>query len=329
MRTHVPVLIAEVLNIFQPKSANILLDATVGQGGHAKSYLEASAPLGKVIGIDADRKVLETAREHLAQFGERVILVNNNFANLKDSVLGGGILSPDMSGESQLVNEGSRDSIPPLFNHILFDLGVGSHQLGDTERGFTFASEGGLSMMYGNNVLPPSQIAALNMLERRLGRLPDVADIIAYLTAEDIAEIIHIFGEERYSRRIGRAIKKAPVKPSTGLALAEIITNAIPGSRSHGRINSATRSFQALRIAVNRELEALARALPQAVDLLAPGGVMIVISFHSLEDRIVKHFFRSEKKLQILTKKPWQAKDDEKSRNPGSRSAKLRAASKV
>ncbi len=307
------------MNVFSPTPASHLLDATVGHGGHTRAYLEGTSADSTAVGLDADREALKMAAENLAEFGNRVQLVCANFANMKDSLLGGGILPHPPTGGS-----------PPLFHHILFDLGIGSHQLADPNRGFSFASGAELGMAYGElAALPPAKVAALNALQNHRGYLPDVSDILSGLTAADLAEVIRFYGEERYAERIARALKQSlPI--SSAKELAHLITDAVPGSYEHGRIHPATRTFQALRIATNRELEALEVALPQALDLLLPQGVLAVISFHSLEDRIVKNFVRQHKDaLEILTKKPTRAGQAEIQRNPRSRSAKLRAARKT
>lgn len=314
------------MHLLQPKPGDVLLDATVGQGGHAQAYLDATAPDGKVVGLDADAQALTQAKENLAKVGERVQFLNQNFASLTHSINSG-------STPSQV--EGLKDSltgggiVPSRFSHILFDLGLGSHQLADKSRGFSFASHGPLVMAYGElKQLPLSQLQPLNWLEKKLGYPPDAADIIQFLSEGELSELIRHYGEERYASRIARALKRTPPLTSAQ-ALAQVIAGAVPATYEHGRINSATRTFQALRLAVNRELEALQAALPQAVALLHPGGVLAVISFHSLEDRIVKNFFRDHKDaLEILTIKPITATDEEISRNPRSRSAKLRAVRK-
>lgn len=185
-------------------------------------------------------------------------------------------------------------------------------------------------MAYGAlSKLPASQLQSLNWLESKLGVLPDVADVITHLSEEELSDLIRVYGEERYAGRIARALKRALPAAWRAKTLAQVIVDAVPARYEHGRIHPATRTFQALRLAVNRELEALSAALPQAVELLAPAGVLAVISFHSLEDRIVKNFFRDRKSmLETLTKKPITATAEEISQNPRSRSAKLRAATK-
>lgn len=329
---HIPVMVTEGLNIFKAQSGDSLLDATIGLGGHAAAYLEATAPTGRVIGLEADAAAALVATERLASYGQRVTVLRGNFAHLKDSLIGGGIVQ--------------NSEAPPLFTHILFDLGVGSHQLSDPQRGFSFQSNGPLTMRYGSEtILPPSALPALNHLEHRLGRLPDVADLVRFLSADELSAIIRTYGEERYARPIAQAIT-AEARPTTTAALSQRIRSAVPASYERGRIHPATRTFQALRMAVNRELEALTAALPQAWEVLKPQGILTVISFHSLEDRLVKHFMRDAARgcicppefpqcvcgrtpqATIITKHPLRATANEQARNPRARSAKLRAIRK-
>lgn len=201
-------------------------------------------------------------------------------------------------------------------------------------------------MRYGGGTLPPANFTSLNRLAERLGHTPDADEIIAGLSAEELADVIYEYGEERYSRRIAAAIKEQPLATTSG-ALAERIATAVPAQYERGRIHPATRTFQALRLAVNRELEALEAALPLALQLVAPQGKIAVISFHSLEDRIVKYFFRDQArscvcppeqpectceakpKVKLLTKKAVRASENEIARNPRARSAKLRVAQKL
>jgi 16S rRNA (cytosine1402-N4)-methyltransferase len=311
---HTPVLVEEVLAHFQPKNGDYLLDATLGTGGHTKAFLDATSPDGKVVGFDADSDAIEQAQKQLSDYGSRVTYINSNFGNLKNSLVGGGIVQN-----------------PPMFSHILFDLGLGSHQLADPKRGFSLQSQSSLNMSFGNlDNLPDSQFDFINKLTRRLNRYPEVTDLIEYLYEDQLADVIYIYGEERYSRRIAKAIKQSSEPISTPDALAELIAEKAPRGRS--RIHPATRTFQALRLAVNRELEVLSFALPQALDLLKDNGYIAVISFHSLEDRIVKHYFRDQAKtgrLEVLTKKPLRASEEEIKENPRSRSAKLRVAKRT
>jgi 16S rRNA (cytosine1402-N4)-methyltransferase len=310
MPGHIPVLATEIIAQFAPKNGDRLLDATLGLGGHTKAFLEA-AENTTVVGFDADAEALAVAKQNLKEFGERVTFVHQNFGTLKDSSVGGGILR----------EEG--------FSHVLFDLGVGSHQLDDAVRAFSFSSTGPLSMQFGMTAgLPPAQVQGLNYLEQRLGHPPDVAEIIQKLHEDELADVLYRYGDERYSRLIARALKQSPL-PATGKQLAERIADAVPNRYMHGRIHPATRTFQALRMAANRELEVLEAALPQAADLLKSGGMLGVISFHSGEDRIVKRFIKSATTIKAVTKKPIVATPEECAKNPRARSAKLRLARKT
>jgi 16S rRNA (cytosine1402-N4)-methyltransferase len=295
---HVPVLLAEVLAGLAPRSGGRYLDGTLGGGGHAAAVLEASAPDGRLLGIDADPAALAAAGARLAIFGDRVRLAHGNFRDL-----------------SRLAREHGFAAIDGL----LLDLGISSHQLDTPERGFSFAADAPLDMRLD----PTSGDTA--------------ADLVNEMPEGELADLIYRYGEERGSRRIARLIAEARRKrplETTG-ELADLVTRALGGR--HGKIHPATRTFQALRIAVNRELESLEAALPQAVELLAPGGRLAVIAFHSLEDRIVKLFFRAESgyggqgqlRLQIITKKPIEAAEQEARANPRSRSAKLRIAERI
>lgn len=301
---HVPVLFDEVLEWMAPIPAGRYIDSTVGAGGHAWGILEASSPDGRLLGLDADPKALEVARARLAGFGDRVLLIHANFDTLETFAPAHGFDAVD---------------------GILLDLGLSSMQLADATRGFSFQEEGPLDMRFD-----PRQTRT-------------AADLVNTLPADELADILWRYGEERYARRIARAIvAQRPIH--TTQELVAIIEHAIPG---RGRIHPATRTFQALRIATNDELGALERALPQAVSLLKPGGRLLVISFHSLEDRIVKQFFREterdcicppelpacvcdhEATLKVLTRKPIAPSAEEIERNPRSRSAKLRVAARL
>lgn len=316
MILHVPVLVREVITLLDPKPNDVLLDATLGHGGHAKAFLDAAGNGSKVIGIDADSTALEVAKKSLASYGDRVTYIHGNFYEL------------------------------PKFRvqAILFDLGIGSHQIADDNRGFSFASTGELSMKYGEHAtLPASSLAAINDLTKKLQRYPDAADIVNNLPAASLAELVRLYGEERYAYKVANAITQD--RPfGNAHELSQAITRALPAFYEKGRIHAATRTFQALRLAVNRELEVLAHTLPLAGDLLVPGGKIAVISFHSLEDRIVKRYLKSEAqgcicppsqivcvcnhkpRLEILTRRPIVATSEEKATNSRSRSAKLRAA---
>jgi 16S rRNA (cytosine1402-N4)-methyltransferase len=312
--THTPVLLDEVIEALQPAAGKCYLDATLGGGGHAAALLRRSQPGGMLLGIDADPAALEAA-------AARFTALSDDAIPPASYVLQHGH-SGDMATLAQ--NRGFRQ-----VDGILLDLGVSSFQLDAAERGFSFGADGPLDMR-----LDPTQG-------------PTAAELLEGMTEQEIADMIYQYGEERYSRRIARAIvehrRKQPIE-TTG-ALADLVRRAIPHPRGRGRgsggIHPATRTFQALRIAVNRELEHLEMALPQAVSLLRAGGRLAIISFHSLEDRMVKQFFRAESgyggseapeqppRLRIVTKKPVQPGAEERQANPRSRSAKLRVAERI
>ncbi|HEU67747.1 MAG TPA: 16S rRNA (cytosine(1402)-N(4))-methyltransferase RsmH [Candidatus Acetothermia bacterium] len=280
---HEPVLVAEVRGFLDPRPGRLIVDATVGTGGHAAALLRHGA---SVVGIDRDPHALTIAQDRLAAFGERVQLIHGNFRDLPALL--------------------SRLGARPV-DGVLFDLGASSLQLGSPERGFSFSADGPLDMRMD----PRSPTAA--------------ADLVNHLAETDLARLLWEYGEERYARRIARAIVRARPLHSTA-ELAVLVARAYP--RGRHRIHPATRTFQALRIAVNDELGALREALPAARALLAPGGTLCVISFHSLEDRIVKRFLRREGlagRLEVLAKKPIVPREEEIARNPRARSAKLRA----
>jgi len=290
---HIPVLCSEVLALLQPKPAGRYLDATVGLGGHAEAILRASEPDGTLLGIDRDLEALDRAQAQLAGFGARLSLQHGRFEAL----------------------EALARKLGP-FDGILFDLGTSSLQLDMPERGFSFTRGGPLDM---------------RMDRQQLGT---AADLVMALTEQELADLIYRWGEERWARRIARAVVQArqrePIRTTTDLA--EIVARTIPRRLWPRHIHPATRTFQALRIAVNEEQSGLDASLAAAVDLLAPGGRVVVISFHSLEDRIVKQTYRSLEaagRVRILTKRPLTASEAEVQENPRARSAKLRAAERV
>jgi len=319
MIEHIPVLVREVLALIDPKPGDVLLDATLGHGGHAKAFLDAAGEGAKLIGIEADEKALAVAKETLAEYGEAVTYHHGNFYNLPDVQV----------------------------NAVLFDLGIGSHQIADTQKGFSFSSEGPLAMRYGEEgTLPKSKLPAINELTQKLNHYPDAHELLDLLSPMALADMVRVYGEERYAGVVGNAIAEG--RPfASAKQLASAIEKSVPKSYEKGRIHPATRTFQALRIAVNRELEVLEAALPKAVGKLLPGGVIAVISFHSLEDRIVKRYFKQASRdcvcppeqaictcdhkqaLEILTKRPITATEDELKENPRSRSAKLRAGKRI
>ena len=289
MSAHVPVLQEEVLALLRPRPGGHYLDATVGLGGHAEAILRASVPTGSVLGFDRDAEALALAGQRLAAFGERLVLRHGRYEALAELL---GSAGP--------------------FDGVLFDLGVSSLQLDAADRGFSFTQSGPLDMR----------------MDRGTGAT--AAELLDRLSERELADLIFEWGEERWSRRIARAIVAARQERSlaTTTDLAAVVARSIPRRLWPRHIHPATRTFQAIRIAVNRELVGLGPALEDATRLLAPGGRAVVISFHSLEDRIVKQAWRrleAEGSVHVLTKRPVTAGSAELSANPRSRSAKLRA----
>jgi 16S rRNA (cytosine1402-N4)-methyltransferase len=305
---HLPVLYDEVLALLQPQRGGRYIDGTVGAGGHAAGILVGSAPDGRLLGFDRDPQAIAVARERLSPFGDRAELVNASYATM-------GEVAPAMGF-------GAVDG-------ILLDLGLSSRQLADAERGFSFLVEGPLDMRF----------------DSREGE--SAADLINNLSAEELADIFWRYGEERRSRRIARLIvTHRPL--TTTRELAELIASDIKRpSGPAGRRHPATQVFQALRIAVNDELATVERGLTAALGLLKPGGRLAVISFHSLEDRLVKNRFRDQSRtcvcppqqpvctcggraeLELLTRKAVKASEQETELNPRSRSARLRVVARV
>ncbi len=306
---HEPVLLPEIITALRCQPDAVYIDGTVGAGGHAAAILTDSAPDGQLFALDQDDMALAIAQSQLAKFGQRVTLWQANF--------------------DQLAQIAQRHHLP-LVDGILLDLGVSSMQIEQPERGFSFQADGFLDMRMD---LTAGQTAA---------------DLVNHLSEIELAALIYRYGEERQSRRIAKAIVKSRPIFRT-VSLAEVVTKAkVPSTQSnHRKIHPATQTFQALRIAVNDELGALERVLPQTLKLLKSGGRLAIISFHSLEDRIVKRFFQQESKdcicsseqpictcshqatIQIITKKPITASSAEITKNPRSRSAKLRVIERV
>jgi len=307
--THTPVLLAETIAALQPVPNGRYIDATIGGGGHAEKVLELSGPEGMVLGFDADPIALQAAGQRLRPFGRRVMLEQTYFDHL---------------------GERCRQRHFEDAHGILFDLGVSSPQLDTPGRGFSFQQDAALDMRLG----PDAPQTA--------------AQLVNTLPAEELRRIFYAFGEERYARQVAQRIdaerQRSPIESTA--QLAAIVARAKPGSQRE-RIHPATRVFQALRIAVNDELGRLQRALPQALSVVQGGGRLVLISFHSLEDRIVKRFLRHEAaecvcpaglpvcvcqhqpSLRILTPRPLVASRDEALANPRARSAKLRAAERI
>ncbi len=290
--THIPVLLEETIKALNVQPGGRYIDCTIGPGGHAAAILEHSSPGGQLLGIDADPKAIKIARARLEAYSGSVLLVNQNFAELRTIC--------------------TRYGFFPVHG-ILFDLGLSSVQLENNNRGFSFQHDAFLDM----RLSPRQEITA--------------AIIINSSPERQLAHLIRTYGEERYSQQIARHIvRQRPI--TTSLQLAQTIERAVGGRR--GRIHPATKTFQALRVAVNQELEHLQSALRQATDLLGFGGRLAVISYHSLEDRIVKNFMRQEASgeeacLRLINKKVITPSLAEVQFNPRSRSAKLRAAERI
>ena len=301
---HIPVLYQEIIHALQPKSPGCYIDGTIGAGGHARGILEACTPDGRLLGFDLDSQALALARETLAPYGTRVVLMQASYFSIPESM-------------QQLGWE--------AVDGIVIDLGVSSMQLDTPERGFSFQVDAPLDMRFNRD----TGLSA--------------AQLINTTPEDELADLLFKYGEEPRARRIAKMIVQArPVR--TTLQLAELAKKAYPG---HSRVHPATRIFQAIRIAVNDELTVLEQALPRAMQALRPGGRLAVISFHSLEDRIVKDFFRRESKdwinppyekiyeverhatLKEISRKPITPGADEIRTNPRARSAKLRVAERL
>jgi 16S rRNA (cytosine1402-N4)-methyltransferase len=283
---HVPVLSQQVIEWLRPSAGQTFVDGTLGGGGHARLLAQAVQPGGLVIGLDRDPAAVERAADELRDLPVR--LLHANYSDV-----------PEVLKESNVSQ----------VDGILLDLGLSSDQLADKERGFSFQSDGLLDLRFD----PTRGVPAWQLVER--------------LSAEHLADLIFEYGEERYSRRIARRIVEVRRSASIEAAadLARVVRESVPRSRDE-RIDPATRTFQALRIAVNEELKWLEVALRRLPDCLRPGGRLAVISFHSLEDRRVKESFRDDVRLTVNTRRPIRATEQEIAENPRSRSAKLRVA---
>ncbi len=283
---HVPVLLAETLELLAVKPGGLWVDGTVGLGGHAEAVLRASAPDGRLLGLDRDGETLERAKKRLAAFGGRARLEPGDHREI-----------PQRLGEERA-------------DGILLDLGISSAQLDDPERGFSFQAEGPLDMR----------------MDRSRGET--AADLVNRMRERDLADLIYAYGEEPASRRIARAIVEARARQpiATTTELADVVRRAAGRSRRPG-LHPATRTFQALRIRVNGELDGLGEALERAASCLRPGGRLVVIAFHSLEDRAAKEAFRAlaARGFRPLTRKPVRPGEAEVRVNPRARSARLRA----
>jgi 16S rRNA (cytosine1402-N4)-methyltransferase len=296
-KLHVPVMLQEVLDYLKLAPGQTIVDATLGTGGHSLEILKRITPGGRLIGIDRDENSLAVCRQRLAEFKENTEFVHANFADLDQVVSGLGIKSID---------------------GIVFDLGISSYQLLDPQRGFSFQEEGPLDMRLDKD----SYICAY--------------DLVNNLNENEISQMLWNFGQERWHNRIARLLvqerRNEPI--ATTKQLANLVMRAIPYRyrRSYYRIHPATRTFQAVRIAVNRELEILENAVKKAVDILEKKARICVISFHSLEDRVIKHTFRALKAeglVEIITAKPLTPTPGEIEMNPSSRSSKFRVAERI
>jgi 16S rRNA (cytosine1402-N4)-methyltransferase len=309
---HLPVLAEEVLAMLAPRPGSLQIDATVGGGGHTERILEATSPDGRLLGLDADAAAIARVDGRLhTRFDGRLVLRRANFRELAE-------VAPEAGFEA--------------VDGCLFDLGLSSFQLADTERGFGFRAGGPLDMRFDT------------------GRGVPAAELLANLDANELTALFRRYGEEPKAGRIARAIvdarRSAPV--ATAEELAALVERVVPPNpRQPRRTHPATRVFQALRIAVNEELEALETGLAAAVDLLRPGGRLVVLSYHSLEDRIVKRFFAAERRgcvcppelpvcvcgrdprLRLVTRRSVTPTPEEVAANPRSRSARLRAAERL
>ena len=283
---HVPVLLDEIIKLGDPQPGQVWIDGTAGGGGHSRAIAERLGETGRLLAIDRDPSAVQRLTQLLPS--ERVAVRSASYDDAPELVVA--LDWPPASG-------------------ILLDLGLSSDQLSDRTRGFSFAADGELDMRFD----PTSGQPAWQWLDR--------------VSERDLADTIYKYGEERLSRRIAKRIieqrQREPLR--SPLALRELIHRCVPGAR-HARIDPATRTFQALRIVVNDELGILERALQRLPDLLAPGGRLLVISFHSLEDRIVKYAFRDDPRLEVVTRKPVMAGELELASNNRSRSAKMRVA---
>ncbi len=289
---HIPVLVEEVMTFLRCEAGRTYVDATLGGGGHASEILKRTAPDGVLFGMEWDEDALFEATRTLKPFGDRVRIFRENFIQLPD-----------------LMKDGSVDG-------ILLDLGLSSIQLEKEGRGFSFRGDSPLDMR----------------MDQRLDQT--AADLVNRLSLEELEYILSHYGEERWARRIARAVvqerEREPIR--TTEALRRVVYRAIPKRFHSRRIDPATRTFQALRIKVNEELENLKKILDAGWKILKRGGRICVISFHSLEDRMVKETFRKlekEGEMRILTKKPVTPSEEEQERNPRSRSAKLRCAERI
>jgi 16S rRNA (cytosine1402-N4)-methyltransferase len=293
MTRHLPVLLKEVIESLNLKSGMNAVDCTLGDGGHSEEILEATGPKGKVLGIDSDSESILRAKKYLYRFDDRVVFVRDNFVNIK-----------------RIASENKFEKI----DAILMDFGWSSPQFAERGRGFSFQKDEVLDMRYD-----PSSTKLT------------AKEIVNSSPEKELEKIFREYGEEKNSKKIANAIVEARKEKeiNTTTDLVEIVSQINKGKFQ--KIHPATRVFQALRIAVNDELGVIKKVLPDAIDILGKGGRLAVITFHSLEDRIIKHFFKSQenKKLKLINKKPITCSGEELKENPRARSAKLRVVEKI
>lgn len=292
---HQPVMLNEVIESLNPQTSGIYVDCTIGLGGHSQSIVELIGPHGRIVGIDRDASSLKEVKKNLKLYESQICFIQEDFRNVKNIL--------------EELNISKVDG-------ILFDLGISSFQLDDPERGFSIRSEGPLDMRMDQN----GHISAF--------------DLVNSLSEKEIVTILKDFGEERFAQRIAHALvlqrRRQPIETTKDLRKA--VLKAMPLTKKKQRIHPATRTFQAFRIAVNRELESLSLALDQCIGLLKPKGRLAVISFHSLEDRIVKLKFKEwskSEKIKVVSKKPLRPSEEEIHENYRARSARLRVAERI
>ncbi|MEK7453122.1 MAG: 16S rRNA (cytosine(1402)-N(4))-methyltransferase RsmH [Patescibacteria group bacterium] len=292
---HKPVLLKEILEYFNPKDGDLFIDGTANGGGHTLALWNMIKPTGRVLAIDKDSKIVSSLKKKVEEGAFDINVVSGSYADIKN-----------------IVNQKDFGNV----SGILLDLGYSSYHIDESGRGFSFQKDEPLIMRYESDV--------------KIGKDLTAYEVINSFQENEIADILYKYGEERFSRKIAKRIilKRREKKIESSLELAEVIASVFP--KRHFKINPATKSFQALRIFVNNELADLENFLPNMRDILKVGGRVAIISFHSLEDRIVKNFFRDNKdKFKIITKKPLVPQYEEIRENPRARSAKLRIAEKI
>ena len=309
MSRHVPVLLKEVIGSLQLKPGMNIVDCTLGDAGHSEMILKATAPNGRLLGIDADPESLLRAKQYLYSFGERVIFVRSNFADIKSIV--------------------QENDFKPV-NGVLLDLGWSSPQFEDRGRGFSFLKDEPLDMRYGNELL---------ITNSKL-QIKTASELVNNLTVAELEKIFREYGEEKLSKEISIGIveyrRKEQIKTTKQLVdiILDVYRKKLKTEKEIpwvGGLHPATKVFQAIRMEVNKELAVIEAVLPQAIEVLEKGGRLAVITFHSLEDRLVKHYFKKleAKQIKIIIKKPLTCAPDEYKNNPRARSAKLRVIEKI